>query len=90
MRDVVFQMTGGSEEDTGPEPSIAWCNSTSVGNKHFEFQWQISDYQRKKESVKRDDSIQSSTFAVQVVWKDFNLNINYHISRVAERSPAGT
>ena len=60
-------MTGGPEGETGPEPSFAWCNSTSVGNKHFEFQWQISDYQRKKESVKRDDSIQSSTFAVQVV-----------------------
>lgn len=63
---VMFQMTGGSEEDSGPEPTSAWCNSTSVGNTNFTFQWQISDYQRKKESVKRDDSIQSSTFTVQV------------------------
>ena len=63
MNDVIFQM---SEEDTGSEPSSAWCNSTSVGNTEFSFQWQISDYQRKKESIKRDDSIQSSTFTVQV------------------------
>ena len=55
-----------SEEDSGPEASSAWCTSTSVGNTEFLFTWQISDYQRKKESVKRDDSIQSSTFTVQV------------------------
>ena len=57
------QMT---EEDSGPEASSAWCTSSSVGNTEFLFTWQISDYQRKKESVKRDDSIQSSTFTVQV------------------------
>ena len=54
-----------TEEDSGPEASSAWCTSTSVGNTEFLFTWQISDYQRKKESVKRDDSIQSSTFTVQ-------------------------
>ena len=55
-----------TEEESGPEASSAWCTSTSVGNTEFLFTWQISDYQRKKESVKRDDSIQSSTFTVQV------------------------
>ena len=59
-----------TEEDSasasGAEASSAWCTSTSVGNTEFLFTWQISDYQRKKESVKRDDSIQSSTFTVQV------------------------
>ena len=55
-----------SEEESGPEASSAWCTSSSVGNTEFLFTWQISDYQRKKESVKRDDSIQSSTFTVQV------------------------
>ena len=55
-----------TEEDSGPEASSAWCTSSSVGNTEFLFTWQISDYQRKKESVKRDDSIQSSTFTVQV------------------------
>ena len=64
---VMFQMTGGSEEDSGPEPTSAWCNSTSVGNTNFTFQWQISDYQRKKETLGRDHSIQSSTFTVQVL-----------------------
>ena len=58
-----LQMT---EEDSGPEARSAWCSSTSVDNTEFLFTWQISDYQRKKESVKRDDSIQSSTFTVQV------------------------
>ena len=40
--------------------------SFTLGNTQFEFTWQIADYQRKKESIKRDDSIQSSTFTVQV------------------------
>ena len=47
-------------------PTSAWCSSSSVGNTQFEFTWHIADYQRKKESIKRDDSIQSSTFTVQV------------------------
>ena len=64
------QMT---EEDSGPEASSAWCTSSSVGNTEFLFTWQISDYQRKKESVKRDDSIQSSTFTVQVRLLSFIL-----------------
>jgi len=52
-------------EDVATPPTSAWCTSTSVGNTLFEFTWNIADYQRKKESVKRDDSIQSSTFTVQ-------------------------
>ena len=61
-------MTGnnGEREDPASPPTSAWCTSTSVGNTVFEFTWNIADYQRKKESVKRDDSIQSSTFTVQV------------------------
>ena len=61
-------MTGnnGEREDPASPPTSAWCTSTSVGNTVFEFPWNIADYQRKKESVKRDDSIQSSTFTVQV------------------------
>ena len=62
-------MTGddsGSGSAGGSAPTSAWCSSGSVGNTNFEFTWQIADYQRKKESVKRDDSIQSSTFTVQV------------------------
>jgi len=58
-------MTGSSDrEDSGSPPTSAWCTSTSVGNTTFEFTWNIGDYQRKKESIKRDDSIQSSTFTV--------------------------
>ena len=62
-------MTGnnGEREDPASPPTSAWCTSTSVGNTVFEFTWNIADYQRKKESVKRDDSIQSSTFTVQVM-----------------------
>ena len=54
------------EGSGGPEARSAWCSSSSVGNTEFLFTWQISDYQRRKETVKRDDSIQSSTFTVQV------------------------
>jgi len=57
--------TTGEREDGASPPTSAWCTSTSVGNTVFEFTWNIADYQRKKESVKRDDSIQSSTFTVQ-------------------------
>jgi len=58
--------TGDREETqaTSP-PTSAWCTSTSVGSTVFEFTWNIADYQRKKESIKRDDSIQSSTFTIQ-------------------------
>jgi len=42
-----------------------WCTTASVGNTHFEYTWTITDFSRKKESIKRDDSIQSSTFVVQ-------------------------
>ena len=64
---------GAGGDDTGPPcvpggsvPTSAWCNSTSVGNTHFEFTWHIADYQRKKESIKREDIIQSNTFTVKV------------------------
>lgn len=64
-------MTGPStaerEENTAATPpTSAWCTSTSLGGTVFEFTWNIADYQRKKESIKRDDSIQSSTFTIQV------------------------
>ena len=63
-------VTGGGggerEENTASPPTSAWCTSTSVGSTMFEFTWNIADYQRKKESIKRDDSIQSSTFTIQV------------------------
>ena len=58
---------GEREENTASPPTSAWCTSTSVGSTMFEFTWNIADYQRKKESIKRDDSIQSSTFTIQVV-----------------------
>ena len=54
------------EENTTSPPTSAWCTSTSVGSTMFDFTWNIADYQRKKESIKRDDSIQSSTFTIQV------------------------
>ena len=57
---------GEREENTASPPTSAWCTSTSVGSTMFEFTWNIADYQRKKESIKRDDSIQSSTFTIQV------------------------
>ena len=57
---------GEREESTASPPTSAWCTSTSVGSTMFEFTWNIADYQRKKESIKRDDSIQSSTFTIQV------------------------
>ena len=58
---------GGPAQGGGSStPTSAWCSSSSVGNTQFEFTWHIADYQRKKESIKRDDSIQSSTFTVQV------------------------
>ena len=60
----------------GSLPTSAWCSSSSVGNTNFEFTWHIADYQRKKESVKRDDSIQSSTFTVQVRIKHLNKELN--------------
>jgi len=56
---------GEREENTASPPTSAWCTSTSVGSTMFEFTWNIADYQRKKESIKRDDSIQSSTFTIQ-------------------------
>ena len=56
---------GGASCPPGATPTSAWCSSSSVGNTQFEFTWHIADYQRKKESIKRDDSIQSSTFTVQ-------------------------
>lgn len=46
-------------------PLSGWCTTASVGNTHFEYTWTITDFSRKKESIKRDDSIQSSTFIVQ-------------------------
>ena len=55
-----------TEEDSGPEASSAWCSSTSVGAREFLFTWHISDYQRKKETVRRDDSIQSRLFARKI------------------------
>jgi speckle-type POZ protein len=54
-------MTGDGEE----APLSGWCTTASVGNTHFEYTWTITDFSRKKESIKRDDSIQSSTFIVQ-------------------------
>ena len=57
---------GGAVCSQGATPTSAWCSSSSVGNTQFQFTWHIADYQRKKESIKRDDSIQSSTFTVQV------------------------
>ena len=50
---------------SGATPTSAWCSSSSEGNTEFKFTWHIGDYERKKESIKRDDSIQSSTFTVQ-------------------------
>ena len=68
LNNYTIVMTGPNveREDPASPPTSAWCTSTSVGNTVFEFTWNIADYQRKKESVKRDDSIQSSTFTVQV------------------------
>ena len=60
---IIFEESNGSGAAT---PTSAWCSSSSVGNTQFQFTWHIADYQRKKESIKRDDSIQSSTFTVQV------------------------
>jgi len=51
--------------DTEEAPLSGWCTTASVGNTHFEYTWTITDFSRKKESIKRDDSIQSSTFVVQ-------------------------
>ena len=78
-----------TEEDSGPEASSAWCTSTSVGNTEFLFTWQISDYQRKKESVKRDDSIQSSTFTVQVRLLYLGLRSIIQLFSPTGRSPDG-
>ena len=57
---------GGASCPPGATPTSAWCSSSSEGNMEFKFTWNIGDYERKKESIKRDDSIQSSTFTVQV------------------------
>ena len=52
------------DEVTG-EPgaaTAAWCISGSEGETMFKFAWKIGDYQRKKESIKRDDFIRTRPF----------------------------
>jgi len=68
----------------GSLPTSAWCSSSSVGNTNFEFTWHIADYQRKKESVKRDDSIQSSTFTVQANGKKSRWYLTFLPNGAAE------
>ena len=58
-RDESVSVSGG-----GGDATSAWCSSSSEGNMEFKFTWNIGDYERKKETIKRDDSIQSSTFTV--------------------------
>jgi len=65
-------------------PTSAWCSSSSVGNTQFEFTWHIADYQRKKESIKRDDSIQSSTFTVQANGKKSRWYLTFLPNGAAE------
>lgn len=81
---------GAGGDDSGPAcvpgsvPISAWCKSTSVGNTQFEFTWHIADYQRKKESIKRDDSIQSSTFTVQANGKKSRWYLTFLPNGAAE------
>jgi len=74
----------GSGISPGSVPTSAWCSSSSVGNTQFEFTWQIADYQRKKESIKRDDSIQSSTFNVQANGKKSKWYLTFLPNGAAE------
>jgi len=85
-------MTGnsGEREDPASPPTSAWCTSTSVGNTVFEFTWNIADYQRKKESVKRDDSIQSSTFTVQANSKKSRWYLTFLPNGAAEEEENDT
>ena len=53
-------------ETSGPKANSAWCHSGSVETTVFSFTWTISDYQMLKETVRREEGIESSTFAVQV------------------------
>lgn len=75
---------GGAVCSPGATPTSAWCSSNSVGNTNFEFTWQIADYQRKKESIKRDDSIQSSTFTVQANGKKSRWYLTFLPNGAAE------
>jgi len=85
-------MTGPNveREDPASPPTSAWCTSTSVGNTVFEFTWNIADYQRKKESVKRDDSIQSSTFTVQANSKKSRWYLTFLPNGAAEEEENDT
>jgi len=85
-------MTGPNvdREDSSSPPTSAWCTSTSVGNTVFEFTWNIADYQRKKESVKRDDSIQSSTFTVQANSKKSRWYLTFLPNGAAEEEENDT
>jgi len=85
-------MTGPNieREDPACPPTSAWCTSTSVGNTVFEFTWNIADYQRKKESVKRDDSIQSSTFTVQANSKKSRWYLTFLPNGAAEEEENDT
>jgi len=81
---------GGSGSESGSPPTSAWCTSTSVGNTAFEFTWNIGDYQRKKESIKRDDSIQSSTFTVVANNKKSRWYLTFLPNGAAEEEEADT